>query len=139
MTLRQALTGLLLGVMALTVLMACVEPAPPPPPPPPIVEAPPPPPPPPLYFVNVSSLALREGPTTSAAQIGTLRFNDEVELLDTSGSWARVVDVRRDIVGWASRRDLQPSPADRPRPVPRRRAPAPKEPTPKPSESPKAM
>jgi hypothetical protein len=139
MTLRQALIGLLLGVVALTMLMACVEPAPPPPPPPPIVEAPPPPPPPPLYFVTVSGLALREGPTTSAPQIGTLQFNDEVEVLETSGNWARVTDVRRNIVGWASLRYLQPAPADRPRPVPRRRAPAPKEPTPKPGESPKAM
>lgn len=137
MNLRQALTGLLLGVMALTVLMACVEPAPPPPPPP-IVEAPSPPPP-PIYFVSVSSLALRDGPTTSAPQIGTLQFNDEVELLDTSGGWGRVLDVRRDIIGWASLRYLQPAPASRPQPVPRRRAPAPKEPAPKPAESPKAM
>jgi hypothetical protein len=138
MTLRQALTGLLLGVMTLTVLMACVEPAPPPPPPSPIVEATPPPAP-PTYFVNVSSLALRDGPTTRAPQIGTLHFNDEVQLLDTSEGWGRVLDVRRDIIGWASLRYLQPSPASRPRPVPRRRAPAPKEPAPKPSETPKAM
>jgi hypothetical protein len=138
MTLRQALTGLLLGVVALTVLMACVEPGPPPPPPPPpIVEAPPPPPP-PLYFVNVSSLALREGPTTSATQIGTLHFNDQVELLDTSGGWGRVVDVSRDMTGWAYMRYLQPVPADQPRRV-RRRGSTPKESTPKPSGSPKAM
>jgi hypothetical protein len=139
MTLRQALTGLLLGVMALTVLMACVEPGPPPsPPPPPITEAPPPPSR-PLYFVNVSSLALREGPTTSAPMISTLHFNDEVEILDTSGSWARVVVSGRDLTGWASMRYLQPVPADRPRPVRRRRAPESKEPTPKPGASPKAM
>jgi hypothetical protein len=138
MTLRQALTGLLLGVMAMTVLMACVEPPPPPPPPPPITEAPPPPPPPPLYFVNVSSLALRAGPTTSAAQIGTLHFNDQVELLDTSGGWGRVVDTSRDMTGWAYMRYLQPVPADQPRRVPRRGS-TPKESTPKPSGSPKAM
>ena len=81
MTLRRTLTGLALCVMALTLFMGCVEPGPPPLPPPPMVETPPPPPP-PLYFVNVSSLALREGPTTAATQIGTLQFNDEVE---TSG------------------------------------------------------
>jgi hypothetical protein len=137
MTLRHALTGLFLGVMALTVLMACVEPAPPPPPPAPVVEAPSPPPP-PLYFVNVSSLALREGPTTSAPQIATLHFNDQVQLLDTSGGWGRVVDVSRDLTGWSYMRYLQPVPADRPQPVRRRRAPATKEPTPKPSK-PKAM
>ncbi len=138
MTLRRALTGLALCVMALTFLMGCVEPGPPPPPPP-MVEPPPPPPPPPLYFVNVSSLALRDGPTTAAPQIGTLEFNDEVEIMESTGSWARVMDLRRNIVGWASMRYLQPVPADRPRSVPRRRAPAPEEPAPKPPAAPKAM
>jgi len=136
MTLRRTLTGLALCVMALTLLGACVEPAPAPPPPPPMVEAPPPGP--PLYFVNVSSLALRDGPSTSAPQITTLRFNDEVELLDTSAGWARVRDVSRNVVGWAYMRYLQPVPASRPRSVPKR-APAPKEQPTKPSEAPKAM
>jgi hypothetical protein len=137
MTLRRTLTGLALCVMALTLFMGCVESGPPLPPPP-MVETPPPPPT-PLYFVTVSGLALREGPTTSAPQVGTLQFNDEVEILESSSGWARVVDVRRDRTGWASMRYLQPVPADRPRTVPRRRpAPAPKEPA-KPSEPPKAM
>jgi hypothetical protein len=122
--------------MALTLFMGCVEPGPPPPPP--MVETPPPPPPAPLYFVNTASLALREGPTTAAPQIGTLQFNDEVEILDTSAGWARVFDGRRDRTGWASMRYLQLMPADRPRSVPKRRAPAPKEPA-KPAETPKAM
>jgi len=136
MTLRRTLTGLALCVMALTLFMGCVESGPPPPPP--MVETPPPPPP-PLYFVNVSSLALRDGPTTAASQIGTLQFNDEVELLDTSAGWGRVFDVRRDMTGWASMRYLQPVPADRPRSVPRKRpAPAPKEPA-QPAPTPKAM
>ena len=91
MTMRRTLAGLALGVMALTLFMGCVEMGPPPP----MVgnEMPPPPPPPPgpsLYFVNVSSLALREGPTTAAPQIGTLQFNDEVEILETNSGWARV-------------------------------------------------
>jgi hypothetical protein len=136
MTLRRTLTGLALGAMALTLFVGCVEPGPPPPPmvetPPPMTEAPPP-----LYFVNVSSLALRDGPSTGAPQIGTLQFNDEVELMDTSAGWARVFDIRRNTTGWASMRYLQPVPADRPRSVPRRR-PAPKEP-PKPAAPPKAM
>jgi hypothetical protein len=137
MTLRRILTALVLCVMALALFMGCVESGPPPPPPP-MVETPPPPPP-PLYFVNVSSLALREGPTTAAPQIGTLQFNDEVEILEDTAGWARVVDVRRDRTGWASKRYLQPVPADRPRTAPRRRpAPAPKEPA-KPAEPPKAM
>lgn len=132
MTLRRTLTGLALGVMALALFMGCVESGPLPPP---MVETPPPP----LYFVNISSLALREGPTTAAPQIGTLQFNDEVEILETRSGWARVGDARRDRTGWASMRYLQPVPADRPRTVPRKRpAPAPKEPV-KPAEPPKAM
>jgi hypothetical protein len=135
MTLRSTLTGLALGVMALALFMGCVESGPLPPPP--MVETPPPPP--PLYFVNISSLALREGPTTAAPQIGTLEFNDEVEILETRSGWARVGDYRRDRTGWASMRYLQPVPADRPRTVPRKRpAPPPKEPV-KPAEPPKAM
>ena len=137
MTLRHTLTGLALCVMALALCMGCVEPGPPPPPPPPMVETPPPPSP-SLYFVTVSGLALREGPTTAAPQVGTLEFNDEVELMETNGGWARVFDVRRDRTGWASLRYLQPMPANRPRSVPRRRAPAPKE-SPQPAETPKAM
>jgi hypothetical protein len=137
MTLRHTLTGLALCVMVLALFMGCVEPGPPPPPPPPMVETPPPPGP-PRYFVTVSGLALRAGPSTSESQIGTLDFNDEVELMDTTDGWARVYDLRRDRTGWASMRYLQPMPADRPRTVPRRKAPAPKE-SPKPAEPPKAM
>ena len=141
MTLRRTLTGLALCVMALALFIGCVETGPPPS----VMVAPPPPPPPPsqLYFVNTSSLALREGPTTAASQIGTLQFNDEVELLETSSGWGRVVDVRRERTGWASMRYLQPMPTERARTVPRKRpAPAPKESpkeSPKPAESPKAM
>ncbi len=61
---------------------------------------------PPMYVVNVYSLALRDGPTMSAPQIATLNFNDEVELLETSGGWGRVRDVRRNIVGWSYMRYL---------------------------------
>jgi hypothetical protein len=61
---------------------------------------------PPLYVVNVHSLALRAGPSRSAALIATLNFHDEVELLETSGGWGRVRDVRRDIVGWSNMRYL---------------------------------
>jgi uncharacterized protein YgiM (DUF1202 family) len=139
MTLRRTLTGLALCVIALTLFMGCVEPGPPPMPPP-IVETPPPPSPgPPNYFVTVSGLALREGPTTAAPQVGTLQFNDEVLVMETNSGWARVEDPRRNRTGWASMRYLQPMPASRPQQVPRRRpAPAPQE-TPKPAESPKAM
>jgi hypothetical protein len=42
----------------------------------------------------------------SAPRIATLNFNDEVELLETSGGWGRVRDVRRNIVGWSYMRYL---------------------------------
>ena len=110
MTLRRTLTGLTLCVMALALFMGCVETGPPPPMV--VMETPPPPPPEAqLYFVNVSSLALREGPTTASPQIGTLHFNDEVAILEINSGWARVGDVSRDRTGWASMRYLQPVPA----------------------------
>jgi hypothetical protein len=65
-----------------------------------------PPPSPPLHIVTVHSLALRAGPSMSAPQIATLNFHDEVELLETSGGWGRVRDVRRNIVGWSYMRYL---------------------------------
>jgi hypothetical protein len=68
----------------------------------------------PKYFVNVHYLALRNGPNVSAPQIATLNFKDEVELLDTSGGWGRIREVRRNIVGWSSMRYLVPVTADRP-------------------------
>ena len=134
MNLRRTVTSLALCLMALTMFMACVETGPPPPPP--MVETPPPPPSSPTYFVNVSSLALREGPTTAAPQIYTLHFNDEVALQETSGSWGRVGIVGQNIMGWASMRYLQPYPASGPRSVPRRsKQPSPKEETPAPQPS----
>lgn len=138
MTPRRTLTGLVLCLVALTMLMACVEAGPPSPSP--VVS---PPSPPPTYFVNISGLALREGPSTTAPQISTLQFNDAVQLMGTSDGWGRVLDVRRNISGWASMRYLQSSPAHRPHSVPRHETPVPKQPTstPKPSDTPppKAM
>jgi len=64
---------------------------------------------PPLYVVNAHSLALRASPSRSAPLIAILNFQDEVELLETSGGWGRVRDVRRDIVGWSNMRYLAAS------------------------------
>lgn len=69
---------------------------------------------PPMYFVNVHYLALRNGPSMSALPIATLKFHDEVELLETSGGWGRVRDVRRNIVGWSYMRYLVPVTVDHP-------------------------
>jgi Bacterial SH3 domain len=129
MTPGRTLTGLALCLVALTMLMACMEAGPPSPPP--VTEAPPPP----TYFVNVSGLALRSAPTTAAPQISTLQFNDEVKLMGSSDGWGRVLDVRRNISGWASLRYLQSSPAHRPLSVPRHETPATKQPTPTPGPS----
>lgn len=54
----------------------------------------------------------------SAPQISILYFKDEVELLDTSGAWGKVRDMRRNIVGWCALRFLQPVSADGPRAAP---------------------
>ena len=67
-----------------------------------------------MYFVNVHSLALRDGPTISAPQITTLNFKEEVELLDTSGGWGRIREAGRGIVGWSNMRYLVPVTADHP-------------------------
>jgi hypothetical protein len=61
-----------------------------------------------MYVVNIHYLALRNGPSLSAPQIATLNFQDEVELLETSGGWGRVRDVGRNIAGWSSMRYLEP-------------------------------
>jgi hypothetical protein len=63
----------------------------------------------PIYIVNVEGLALRDGPNMSAPQIATLNLNDEVELLETSGGWGKVRDVRRNIIGWSYMRYLAPN------------------------------
>ncbi len=63
----------------------------------------------PKYIVNVDGLALRDGPAMSAPQIATLNLDDEVELLETSGGWGKVWDVRRNIIGWSYMRYLAPS------------------------------
>jgi hypothetical protein len=44
----------------------------------------------------------------SAPLIATLKSNDEVELLETSGEWGRVRDIRRNILGWCYMRYLAP-------------------------------
>lgn len=94
---------------------------------------------PPMYFVKVPGLALRDGPTMSAPQIATLKFKDEVELLETSGAWGRVRDVRHNIVGWSYMRHLQPVAADGSRALHQHRPPGPKEPEPISSEASKDM
>ncbi len=93
---------------------------------------------PPIYYVAVSSLALREGPTTGARMITTLSLNEQVEMIDMAPTgWAKVRELRRGVIGWAAARYLEGYPVAAPRPVPaRRRAPAKKEAS-QPEETPK--
>lgn len=71
----------------------------------------------PKYFVNTYELTIRNSPTMSALAIATLNFKDEVELLDTSGGWGRIRDLRGSVVGWAYMDYLEPLTVDGPREV----------------------
>jgi uncharacterized protein YgiM (DUF1202 family) len=100
----------------------------------------------PTYYVNTSSLALRDGASPRAGIITTLRFNDPVEMLGVgTSSWAQVRDLRSNQVGWVPPRYLSSTPAGQPKSSRRRRAPArkaapkKKEAPPEAPASPKAM
>jgi len=100
---------------------------------------------PPYYYVNVTSLALRSGPSTGNQILTTLGLNQQMEMLGSGvGGWMQVRDVRTNIIGWVYGRYLEASPVRSPRPVPKHRSPSRKEapesePTPKASGPPKAM
>jgi uncharacterized protein YgiM (DUF1202 family) len=79
----------------------------------------------PTYYVNTSSLALRDGPNPRAGVITTLRFNDPVEMLGVgTSSWAQVRDLRSNQVGWVPPRYLSSTPPTQPKASRRPRAPA---------------
>jgi len=82
----------------------------------------------PTYYVNTSSLPLRDGPSPKYNVIATLGFNDPVEMLGvgTSG-WAQVRVQQTNVMGWVPPKYLSPEPLSQRRSAPRRRAPAPKE------------
>jgi len=83
----------------------------------------------PPYYVNISSLPLRDYPSPSAKILLMLNFNDPVEMLGVGASgWAQVRDLRSSTVGWAPPRYLSASPPRSPKSAPRRRAPARKAP-----------
>jgi uncharacterized protein YgiM (DUF1202 family) len=99
---------------------------------------------PPFYYVNVSSLALRSGPSTSHRLLTTLSFNQQVEMLGMSpAGWAQVRDTRNGMIGWVAARYIEPYPLSYPRPVPKKakalgKKAAPEEEAPK-TPPPKAM
>jgi uncharacterized protein YgiM (DUF1202 family) len=83
----------------------------------------------PTYYVNTSSLPLRDGPSPNYNVITTLSFNDPVEMLGvgTSG-WAQVRVLQTNVMGWVPPKYLSPEPASQHRSPKRRRTPARKEP-----------
>jgi len=100
---------------------------------------------PPYYYVNVTSLALRSGPSTGNRILITLGLNNQVELLGSGvGGWLEVQDMRTNIIGWVYGRYLESTPVRSPRPVPKHRGSSQKgapesEPAPKTSGQPRAM
>jgi uncharacterized protein YgiM (DUF1202 family) len=95
--------------------------------------------PPPHYYVNTSSLALKDAPSPNATTLTTLYFNNQVEMLGVGASgWAQVRDLRSNIIGYVAPRYLSSAPLKSPKSSRRRRAPkaAPKEEAPAP---PRAM
>jgi hypothetical protein len=83
----------------------------------------------PPYYVNVSSVPLRDKPNPNANVLTTLHFHDPVEMLGVGPSgWAQVRDLRSSRLGWVEPRYLSPDPPSYPGSSPPRRAPARKAP-----------
>ncbi len=97
----------------------------------------------PYYYVAISSLALRAGPSTGNRALTSLPLNTQVELLGMGPSgWAQVRELPGGMIGWVAFRYLETFPVSRPRPTPAKRkgAPSPKEePAEPPAKAPKAM
>ena len=75
----------------------------------------------PTFYVNTSSLPLRDGPTPEFNIISTLGFNDAVEMLGVySSGWAQVRVLHTNMMGWVDPKYLSPYPVSQPRPAPRR-------------------
>jgi uncharacterized protein YgiM (DUF1202 family) len=74
---------------------------------------------PPYYYVDVSGLSLRSGPSTSNRILMTLGLNNQVEMLGAGvGGWVQVRDVRSGTIGWVAARYLESIPVAYPRSAP---------------------
>ncbi len=92
------------------------------------------------YYVNRSSITLYNEPTSNSNVLGTLRFNEAVEMLGVGASgWAQVRVLQTSKVGWVPPRYLSSAPFEYPRSTPRRRVPKKQAPKEEPPELPKAM
>jgi uncharacterized protein YgiM (DUF1202 family) len=79
----------------------------------------------PTYYVNTSSVPLRDNASPRSGVITTLHFNDPVEMLGVgTSSWAQVRDLRSNQVGWVPPRYLSSTPPSQPKSPRRHRAPA---------------
>jgi uncharacterized protein YgiM (DUF1202 family) len=93
---------------------------------------------PPYFYVNVSSLSLRNGPSTGNRVLTTLGLNNQVEMLGSGvGGWVQVREVRSGMIGWVASRYLESFPVASPKRAPKKKAPA-KKGGPEPEEAPKA-
>jgi uncharacterized protein YgiM (DUF1202 family) len=80
---------------------------------------------PPFYYVNVSSLVLRAGPSTGNKALATLNFNKQVEMLGMGPTgWAQVRDTRTGLIGWVAARYLEAYPVPYPKTAPKKKSPA---------------
>ncbi len=95
----------------------------------------------PPYYVNASSVPLRDSPNPKGNVLKTLHLHERVEMIDvdTSG-WAQVRELEGSLVGWVDPRYLSAAAPSHPKSTPRRRAPArkapPQEQKPAPAEKP---
>ncbi len=79
----------------------------------------------PPYYVNISSLPLRQHPRPESSILTTLYFNDQVEMLGVGASgWAQVRDLKSSMVGWVPPRYLSTAAPSYPKSSSHRRAPA---------------
>ncbi|MBM4273786.1 MAG: hypothetical protein FJ134_04875 [Deltaproteobacteria bacterium] len=77
---------------------------------------------PPFYYVAISSLALRSGPSTANKMVTSLSLNTQVELLGMGPSgWAQVRVVPSGLIGWVSFRYLETFPVPYPKAAPAKR------------------
>jgi uncharacterized protein YgiM (DUF1202 family) len=94
---------------------------------------------PPYFYVNVSSLALRAGPSTGNRVLTTLGLNNQVEMLGSGvGGWVQVRDVRSGTIGWVAARYLESFPVTYSRSAPKKKRAPSKKGEPAEEEAPKA-
>ena len=94
---------------------------------------------PPFYYVAISGLNLRAGPSTGTRVLTSLGLNDKVEMLEQSPTgWSQVRDLRTGAIGWVASNYLETFPVSYPKAAPRKRRAPSKDTEPEPQEKPSA-